>query len=198
MVPAIGLCIASTTRSPAGVKMSSESSSPFTGTLPGGGRKYGEPEVSPGTASKGRTATWSRMVVNHGTAPTARSKRVQPLATAALSTARTSARLDTAHLLRARRAHDLLGGGDLRRPAHRDDAELVVAEARVVAGGAAQLGEPRVEEHPRHRGQRADQDRALEADDDVGRQRHDRLATDDDLPVERRPDRVQEAEEAPR
>src|SRR5262245_7184623 len=127
--------MASTTRRPAGEKMSSESSRPVVGIEPSGGRKRGDVELSPGTCSKGRTATWSRMVVNHGTAPTARSRVVQPARTSASPTTYDARRTlsDIAHLLGAGGPEQLLRAGHLRRAAHHQDAELVVAEARVVA-----------------------------------------------------------------
>src|SRR3954471_8489755 len=118
--------------------MSSESAIPVVGTLPSGAASR---------ISKGRTDGWSRIVVNHGTEPTARSSVVQPASPKAINAPahrRTEARRmramacagtpvrrcvvrrsDIADLLGAGGAHDLLRRTHLRRPAEHQDAELV-------------------------------------------------------------------------
>src|SRR5258708_7020763 len=101
--------------------------------------------------------------------------------------AATAARsLPTAHLFGTGVAQQgldlrtLLGsGGD-------EDAKAVVGEARIVEDRPRPpCREQGVEENAENRGERAEQNRHLEHDDDVGRDRPNRLAPDDDGPVGR-------------
>src|SRR6266550_5955063 len=118
-------------------------------------------------------------------------------ATVATSTAATSARLPMPHLLGTGALEQRFHAGCRSRGRRDEDPELVVGEAGVV-GDAALVpgGEEHIEGNAEQRGERSKQDRHLEHDDDVRRDRSDRLAPDLDGPVVRhiqrdpRPDRA--------
>src|SRR5207302_1790261 len=85
-----------------------------------------------------------------------------------------------------------------RRLARDEDPELVVGEPRIVGHRAqAPRGEQRVEGDAEDGGQSAEQHRHLEHDDDVRRDRPDRLATEHDGPVVRHVQREPGADCAP-
>src|SRR4051812_41406280 len=114
--------------------MSSESSRPVVGMLPSGGRKYGWWPVGSAGPSNGRTAGWSRMVVNHGTVPTARSSVVQAVRPTQGKATRNRRRrgddaLNIPYLFSTRCLEDGFRPGCLCGAAEHQHAELVVAEA---------------------------------------------------------------------
>src|SRR5204863_5999168 len=106
--------------------------------------------------------------------------------------------LGTPHLLGARAAQQRLDLGGARGLARDEDAELVVREARIVGNGPqTPRGEQRVEGDPQDGGERTEQDRHLEHDDDVRGNRADGLAADHDGPVVRHVQREPGADGAP-
>src|SRR5213592_1742736 len=165
-------------------------SPPLTGTVPGTGgigRAYG------------LMLRWWRMVANQPTRCTTKSGSHAVRAAEAASAAPSSAALRTPHLLRPgvaeQRFHVALPLGGARH----EDAELVVREAGV-PGDRAQAArrKQRIEPDAEDRRERAEQHRHLEHDDDVGRDRPDRLAADNDGPVVRLVERDPGADRAPR
>src|SRR5688500_3486991 len=113
--------------------------------------------------SQGSMRGWSLKSVNQSQAPSERASA----AGASRRTRRVPRSARTAHLHRVVLPQHLLGRrGPFRRAAH-EDAEVAVAEARVVADGHGELGDPRVDEHAGHRGEGADEHHHLEADDGV-------------------------------
>src|SRR6185503_1735147 len=113
------------------------------------------------------------------------------------SAAKAARRLPTAHLVRTGAAQQRFDAGSLVRSRRDEDAELVVGEPRIVLNRPeAARREQRVEQNPEDRGQRSEQDRHLEHDDDVRRNREDRLAADHERPVARHPQRQPRADAA--
>src|SRR2546428_6823990 len=104
------------------------------------------------------------------------SSGLQPIAASATRAARTASGLRTADLLRpsaAEQGLDLTGAGRLGR---HENAELVVREAWIVGDRAEPPGgEQRVEGDAENRRERAEQDRHLEHDYDVRRERPPRV-----------------------
>src|SRR5450830_1357371 len=74
------------------------------------------------------------------------------------------------------------------------DAEIALAEARIVAHREREARQACEHEQAEHRGERADEHHQLEADDRVGHPARDGLATDDERPVVGHPDRDPVAE----
>src|SRR2546427_5006113 len=144
-------------------------------------------DTVPGTGARlrlyGLKLRWWRMVANQPTWCTT-SSGLQATTARTARAARAARGLRTPHLLgaglpqqRLHLARPLGGAGD-------EDAELVVREARVVQHRAeAARREHRVERDAEDRREGAEQHRHLEHDDDVGRDRADRLAAHDDRPV---------------
>src|SRR5262249_43024688 len=143
------------------------SSPPDTGTVPAtgaSGRAYG------------LMFRWCRIVANHPTLCTTVSGS-QAHRSASAAAATPNLRLPTTHLLRAGVPQQRLDLGGLVRSGRHEDAKAIVREAWIVLDGPrAARRERRVEENAQNRGQRAEQDRHLEHDDDVRRDRSDRLA----------------------
>src|SRR5256886_13416718 len=160
-------------------------SAPVTGTVPGTGamgRAYG------------LMLRWWRMVANQPTRCTT-SSGLQPRTERAARAARAiraakaagaAGDLGTSHLFCPRAAQQRL---DLARPrglARDEDAEVVIREARLVGHGPqGPRGEQGVEADPEDGGERTEQHRHLEHDDDVRGDGADGLAADHDGPVVR-------------
>src|SRR6266480_8069132 len=127
------------------------------------------------------------------------SSGLQPIAASATRAARTACGLRTADLLRpsaAEQGLDLTGAGRLGR---HENAELVVREAWIVGDRAEPPGgEQRVEGDAENRRERAEQDRHLEHDHDVRRDRPDRLAAEHERPIVRHVQRDPGADSAAR
>src|SRR5690242_12963497 len=151
-------------------------SAPVTGTVPGTGGM--------GRAC-GLMLGWWRIVANQPIWCTTLSGS-HARAIRAATAARAARDLRTAHLLRTRAAQQRLHLARARRLARHEDTELVVREARIVGHRAEPArGEQRIEENAEDGREGAEQDRHLEHDHDVGRDRADGLATQDDQPVVR-------------
>src|SRR2546425_6890860 len=107
------------------------------------------------------------------------SSGLQASAATAARAARAASGLRTAHLLRTRAAQQ---GLHLARPSRLsgdEDPKLVVGEARVVGDRPeAPCGEQRIEQDAENGRERAEQDRHLEHDHDIRRDRADRLAAE--------------------
>src|SRR5438105_13264204 len=149
-------------------------SAPVTGTVPGTGamgRAYG------------LVLRWWRMVANQPTRCTT-SSGLQPRTERAARAARAAHDLRTSHLFCPRAAQQRLDLARPRRLARDEDAELVIREARIVGHGPqAPRGEQRVEADPEDGGERTEQHRHLEHDDDVRGDGADGLAADHHGPV---------------
>src|SRR6058998_1997600 len=114
------------------------------------------------------------------------SSGLQPIAASATRAARTACGLRTADLLRPSAAEQGLDLTGTRRLGRHENAELVVREAWIVGDRAEPPGgEQRVEGDAENRRERAEQDRHLEHDHDVGRDRADRLAAEHERPIVR-------------
>src|SRR5437773_2881392 len=114
------------------------------------------------------------------------SSGLQPIAASATRAARTARGLRTADLLRPGAEHQGLDRTGARRLGRHETAELVVREARIVGARAEPAGgEQRVEGDAENRRERAKQDRHLEHDHDVRRDRADRLAAEHERPIRR-------------
>src|SRR2546430_14791604 len=105
------------------------------------------------------------------------SSGLQPIAASATRAARTACGLRTADLLRPSAAEQGLDLTRARRLGRHENAELVVREAWIVGDRAEPPGgEQRVEGDAENRRERAEQDRHLEHDHDVRRDRAARLS----------------------
>src|SRR6058998_3692853 len=114
------------------------------------------------------------------------SSGLQPIAASATRAARTACGLRTADLLRPSAAEQGLDLTGTRRLGRHENAELVVREAWIVGDRAEPPGgEQRVEGDAENRRERAEQDRHLEHDHDVRRDRADRLAAEHERPIVR-------------
>src|SRR6266550_738521 len=114
------------------------------------------------------------------------SSGLQPIAASATRAARTACGLRTADLLRPSAAEQGLDLTGARRLGRHENAELVVREAWIVGDRAEPPGgEQRVEGDAENRRERAEQDRHLEHDHDVRRDRPDRLAAEHERPIVR-------------
>src|SRR5436309_7836820 len=114
------------------------------------------------------------------------SSGLQPIAASATRAARTARGLRTADLLRPSAAEQGLDLTGARRLGRHENAELVVREAWIVGDRAEPPGgEQRVEGDAENRRERAEQDRHLEHDHDVRRDRADRLAAEHERPIVR-------------
>src|SRR6266704_4678595 len=120
----------------------------------------------------------------------------QPAATRSVTATR--ARLAMPHLLGPAALEQRFDGRGLRPARGDEDSELVVGKARIVRDGALMPGrEQDVERDPEQRGERAEQHRHLEHDDDVRRDRADGLAAHLHWPVVRHVQRDPRADSTP-
>src|SRR3989442_7414573 len=127
------------------------------------------------------------------------SSGLQPIAANATRAARTACGLRTADLLRSSAAQQGLDLTGARRLGRHENAELVVREAWIVGDRAEPPGgEQRVEGDAENRRERAEQDRHLEHDTDVRRDRPDRLAAEHERPIVRHVQRAPGADGAAR
>src|SRR2546421_138350 len=124
---------------------------------------------------------WCRIVANQPTLWTT----VSGLQAATSSSdAISAARLPTSHLLGARTAQHRFDAAGLVRARWDEHPELVVCESRVVLNRAEPArGECGVEQNAEDRGERAEENRHLEHDHDVGRHGPHRFAAAHERPA---------------
>src|SRR5688500_3172057 len=108
------------------------------------------------------------------------SQPAEPSASAATSRSRPLRGMD--HLHGAGIPERLLEGARIGGSSGDEDPDAVIAEARVIGDLPAGL-EQREEGDGKERRERPDEDGQLEGDDDIGRDRRDRLAADQHRPV---------------
>src|SRR5213594_3871078 len=136
---------------------------------------------------------WCRIVANQPTLCTTVSGSQAPRNPSVTSSR--AARLATTHVLRPGVAQHRLDPHGLVACRGHENAEPVVREARVVQDRAgAPRRKQRVEEDAEDRREGTEQNRHLEHDDDVGRNRPDGLAAGDDRPIGRHPERQPRAD----
>src|SRR5712671_1199405 len=147
---------------------------PVTGTVPSTGSR---------SMAYGLMLRCVTMVANQGMRWMTSSGR-QPSASSTPTA--TNARLATPHLLRPASLEQGFDPARLARVGGDEDAELVVREPRIVGDGPLlPRCEQDVEDDAEQRRQRPEQDRHLEHDDDVRRDRPDGLASHLHRPVVR-------------
>src|SRR5438876_202432 len=165
-------------------------SAPVTGTVPGtGGIGW----------AYGLMLRWWRIVENHPIwCTTSSGLHARPARAArAAKTATAAPDLRTAHLLRPGGPQEGLHLPRARRLARHEDSELVVGEAWIVRDGPEATGrEQGIEQNAEDGRQRAEQDRHLEHDHDVRRNRADGLAAQYDRPIVRHVQREPRADGA--
>src|SRR5579859_84579 len=143
---------------------------------------------------------WCRMVENQPTLWTTLSGSHASTTRAARAARprRPGRRLATANLFRARAAQYGFHLGRLARLGWDEDAEPIVRKPRVVHDLAGATRRERgIQQNAENGRKRAEENRHLEHDDDIGRNRADRFTADLDRPVFRHPQREPGADGAP-